>query len=322
MLVTKICLLIFSDTNDSSSDSDVDFDGSFHHSNKSSGHKSDQSGTFIVSDPISSTIPDLPIINEDFAENDTPQIILAMSSNETDTSNVSDNVRRSSRKRTPNTKYTTDYISPTVSPTASRVVSPKRSHSPSAASTSSIPQPPTPVQNIRKKTKQSPLNSPNRQQIVIKKKGGLTDIGNLQLPWPRYGIRNALFEGKMYSVTRTCPLDTGLFVLYYAYKAGTSQFRDLFERDTLEIYATLRRTFQIVDSDDWTMARLYWLTKHNLLNHNVQGDVYDIENTLTAIVFNFVRTMQAHPIKSKCSCDACPKQIRSSTNFHITLKFR
>ena len=42
------------------------------------------------------------------------------------------------------------------------------------------------------------------------------------------GIRNTIHEDKIYSATNTSPLDTGLFVLYHAYKAGTEKCRGLF----------------------------------------------------------------------------------------------
>ena len=304
-------------------DSKANSDDSSDSSDKSSSEKTGQSGTFLVSDttqlPPSVMTTELPMINEDFVDTDSPKIILAMSSNDTDTSSFSDSLRRSSRKRTPNTKYSTDYISPTISPTTPRIVSPKRLHSPSTASASSVPEPPVAVPKFRKKAKHSPLNSPSRQQVVLKRRAGFTNIGTLQLAWPRYGIRNSTFEGKVYSVTNTCPLDTGLFVMYYAYKAGKTEFRDLFERDAPEIYTILRRTFQLVDIDGWINARLYWLTIHNLLNDNDEESVHDIENTLTEIVFKFIQPMQKHEIKSKCSCDACPKPLRCTTSCDIGL---
>ena len=316
-------MLVFSDANDSSPDNEISSDDSFQYSNKSSGHKTDQSGTFLVSDtvalPARSTTTDLPIINEDFPEIDPPKLILDNVSSDTDTTDVSDSIRRSSRKRTPNTKYTVDYISPTISPIASPILSPKRAHSPSTTSASPILKPPTTFRKPCKKGKCSPLNSPNLRQVTIKKRGGFTNIGTLHLPWPRYGIRNVTYEGKIYSITNTCPLDTGLFVLYYAYKAGTPEFRHLLDRDTLEIYTTLRRTFQIVESDDWAIARLYWLTTHNLLDDRSDIRVHDIENTLTEIVFKFIRPMQEHSVKSKCSCNACSKQIRLTINCDIAL---
>ena len=136
---------------------------------------------------------------------------------------------------------------------------------------------------------------------------------------PITGIRNAIHEGKIYSVTNTCPLDTSLFVLYHAYKAGTEKFRDLFERDDLNAIFTIRRTFQLVESDGWVTVRLYWLILHGLLRANSQNYVHDIKNTLTEIVFKFVKSMQEHSTKSKCSCAACPKQIRYGTNVDIAL---
>ena len=102
---------------------------------------------------------------------------------------------------------------------------------------------------------------------------------------PITGIRNAIHEGKIYSVTNTCPLDTGLFVLYHAYKAGTEKFRGLFERDDLDAFITIRRTFQLVESDGWVTVRLYWLILHGLLRDNSQNYVHDIKNTLTEIAF-------------------------------------
>lgn len=314
---------VFSDANHSSSDNETSSEDSFQRSNKSSGHKTDQSGTFLVSDtialPASSTTTDLPIINEDFLEIEPPKLVLAIASSDTDTADVSDNLRRSARKRTANTKYTIDYISPTISPKTSPIISPKRAHSSSTTSNSPVLKPSTPVKKTHKKGKCAPLNSPNLRQVTTKKRIGFTNIGTLCLPWPRYGIRNTVYAGKIYSVTRTCPLDTGLFVLYYAYKAGTVEFRQLFERSGLEIYTTLRRTFQLVESDDWTIARLYWLQTFNLLEENGNVRVQDIENTLTEIVFRFIQPMQQHTVKSKCSCDACAKHIRSTTNYDLAL---
>jgi hypothetical protein len=154
---------------------------------------------------------------------------------------------------------------------------------------------------------------------VFKTQPKLATLGTLQLTWPRYGFRNVIHEGKIYSVTNTCPLDTGLFVLYHAYKAGTEKFRELFERDDLDAVIAIRQTFQLVESDGWKTARLYWLILHGLLKDNSQDYVHDIKNTLTEIVFRFVKPMQAHPIRSECSCAACPKQIRHGTNVDIAL---
>ena len=163
------------------------------------------------------------------------------------------------------------------------------------------------------------MNSPNRRQLIPHVQQTLVAVGDLKLTWPRYGIRNAIHEGKIYSVTRTCPLDTGLFVFYYAYRAGSEKFRQLFEDNALNAFTVLRRTFQLVESDGWTVARLYWLLEHGILKDTNAAHEYDIENTLTEIVFRFVQPMQEYPIRSKCSCAACPKRVRQTNSVDITL---
>ena len=314
---------IFSDTTASSSGDEGSSDESFGFSTKPSDHVIDQNGVFVASDSIplatTSSISDMPIIDEDSTENDSSVSVAGIKSSDMETTNVDQGVRRSSRRRTLSSKYMDDYISPTISPTMSSVVSPKRSHSPSTTTSYPIPKPPTPARQRRKKAKYSPPNSPNRRQVVSKTQPKLATIGTLQLTWPRFGIRNAIYEGKIYSVTNTCPLDTGLFVLYHAYKAGTKKFCDLFERDDLDAFIAIRRTFQLIESDGWTTARLFWLVLHGLIKDNSQGYVHDIKNTLTEIVFRFVKPMQEHPTRSKCSCTACPKQIRHGTNVDIAL---
>jgi hypothetical protein len=267
----------------------------------------------------SSDTLDIPIIYEDSTRNDSSVLVAGIKSSDTETTDVDQGVRRSSRQRTPNPKYMDDYISPTISPMRSRVVSPKRSHSPSTTTTQSTSKPSTPARRYRKKSKCSPSNSPDRRQIKSKTKLKLATIGTLQLTWPRFGIRNAIHESKIYSLTNTCPLDTGLFVLYHVYKAGTEKFRDLFKRDDLDACVALRRTFQLVESDNLTTARLYWLILHGLLKDNSQGYVHDIKNNLVEIVFRFVKPMQEHSTRSKCSCVACQKQIRHGTNVDIAL---
>ena len=107
--------------------------------------------------------------------------------------------------------------------------------------------------------------------------------------------------------------------MYHAYKAGTTKFRQLFESVDLPVYETIRRTFQLVDSDGWTSARLYWLLRHNLLTTTNEDGVFDIENTWHNIVFEFVKPMQEYQINSECSCVVCPKRRRQKTSVDISL---
>ena len=228
---------------------------------KLSSHQLDQSGAFIISNPIPSTtlltIVDIPTICEEPTENVPSTLVGAITCSDTDTTDNEQGVRRSLRRRIPNSKYTDDYVSATISPMLSRVVYPKCSHSPATATTKSTSTPSTSVHRYGKKTKCSPPNSPDGRQMVSKKQSKLATVGTLQLTWPRFGIRNAIHEGKIYSVTNICPLDTSLFVLYHAYKACTEKFRGLFERDDLDAFITIRPIFQLVESDGWITARPY-----------------------------------------------------------------
>jgi hypothetical protein len=232
-------------------------------------------------------------------------------------------VRRSSRRSKPNSKYTTDFVSPIGSASESETFSPKRSRSASNAtyrdSGRQVQQ-----QHRRKRMKSSPPNSPDMKLFAHRTRQITTTIGSLKLIWPRYGINDAIYMGQTFSVTNTCPLDTGLFALYHAYKAGTNNFRKLFENDTLNALTTLRQTFQCVESDGWTIARLDWLVRHDLLTNHLltktaKDGQYDIKDTLNAIVFRFVQPMQEYTITSKCSTNACPKQIRKNTSVDIAL---
>ena len=117
-------------------------------------------------------------------------------------------------------------------------------------------------------------------------------VGSFKLTWPRYDIMNGVYGNKSYSVTRMCPLDTGLFVLYYAYKTGTDEFRNLFEKDALDAFITLRETFAYVVSHDGVVARLHWFVQHQLLTVRKTDNQYGLENTFSRTVSDYVKSMQ------------------------------
>ena len=56
-------------------------------------------------------------------------------------------------------------------------------------------------------------------------------------------------QGKRYFIFHTCTIDTGLFILYHAYKVHSDEFRALFTSDALNIYKIIRRTFQLVETE-------------------------------------------------------------------------
>ena len=313
---------MFSNGDDVSSSDDMASEKSFGFYLKPLSQGSNDGAADCVAEPaapVASPIKgEMLVFDEDSMERGSAQLGSALDPIDVQTIDVDQSVRRSSRRRIPNSKYTDDYISPTISPVLSRVVSPKRSHSPAANSLTDLKSV-TPSRTRKKRVKCSPNSSPDPRQFISRAREVPSVIGNMQLTWPRYGIRNAIYEGRIYSVTNTCPLDIGLFILYHAYKAGTAEFRERFERDDLHSYATIRRTFQMVESDGWTTARLYWLVKHGLLKKKNEDHLYDIENTLTEIVFRFVQPMQKYLVTSTCSCSACPKQIRQTTSSDIAL---
>ena len=162
--------------------------------------------------------------------------------------------RRSVRQRVPNSRYATEYVSSSISSERQRIISPIREVSPPKESPFLTTKPPIPPPR-KKRTNAQPINSPIRPSDIGRNKVYATNIGTLRLRWPRFGVHSVIHEGRLYSVTNTCPLDTGLFILYHAYKSGGSKFQDLFETDPLPIFTTLRRTFQLVESDNWDIAR-------------------------------------------------------------------
>ena len=108
----------------------------------------------------------------------------------------------------------------TESANLSRALCPKRAHVTSDSSTS-ISKEEMLKTSRQKKLKTSLANSTIKQNYTFNKDYRTTKIGNLTFTWPPYGIKNATYRNQTFSIINTCPIDTGLFVLYHAYKAGT-----------------------------------------------------------------------------------------------------
>ncbi|CAF4028148.1 unnamed protein product, partial [Adineta steineri] len=213
-------------------------------------------------------------------------------------------------------------VSDGIEPHLAQVFCPKRSHS-SSNSSCSISIEKTSKQLCEKKIK--PSSSPHtieNRNFQSSKDNRTTTISSLKLTWPSYGIENATYAGEHYFIFHTCTVDTGLFILYHAYKTQSDDFRNLFLSDTLSIYKIIHRTFQLVDTNGWTTARLYWLTENNILTDKRSDGKYDLMNTMEAIIFQFIKVMQAFPIKSKCTCVVCPKRTCEQINVDITLPDR
>ena len=184
----------------------------------------------------------------------------------------------------------------TESANLSRALCPKRAHVTSDSSTSISKE--EMIKTSQKKLKISLANSTIKQNYTFNKDYRTTKTGNLTFTWPPYGIKNATYRNQTFSIINTCPIDTGLLALYHAYKTGTDAFRNIFQSDTLHAYTLLRHTFQLIESDGWTIARLYWLMEKNLLTTKTRDGQYDIKNTNDEVVFQFTKPMQTFSLKS------------------------
>lgn len=251
------------------------------------------------------------------SQNGSPAPRNSASASDYDRGSISGGERRSTRRPIPNSKYSNDFVLPSNIENLMRSLSPKRSHITSDSDQSMAKQR-SREKTPQKKIKSSVRTSTNRQGVT-QQGDHVADVGPLRLPWPRYRIEDAIYESQHYSIYHTCPLDTGLFAIYHAYKAGSDAFRLLFENDTVQPLTLLRHTFQLVESDGWTVARLSWLTKNHLLTVRDLDGHYNLKNTLDEIVFRFIKPMQRFRLFSKCSCLACSKTVRTGMSVDISL---
>ncbi|CAF4883505.1 unnamed protein product [Rotaria socialis] len=146
-----------------------------------------------------------------------------------------------------------------------------------------------------------------------------TMVGDLRLPFPHFNIGPTWFEGKRYSASNTCALDSSLFLLYYIYMSHLEDFRSLFDPNIL-ICEQLRKTFDLVNAQGWDIARLYWISTHS--THANQNDVsqhHDLYATADNNVFQYVRDLQKHAIKSTCRSKDCPKLEKLNYSVDISM---
>jgi hypothetical protein len=146
-----------------------------------------------------------------------------------------------------------------------------------------------------------------------------TMVGKLHLPFPHFNIQPTFFDGKRYGVSNTCSLDSSLFLLYYIYNSNSENFRSLFD-PSVKVCEQLRKTFDLVDTNGWDIARLYWISIHS--THPDRNDCNQYHNLFTTAdnnVFQFVRELQKFVIKSTCISKDCPRsvQVRNSVDISI-----
>lgn len=137
-----------------------------------------------------------------------------------------------------------------------------------------------------------------------------TMVGNLKLPFPHYNIGPQFYGGKRYSASNTCSIDSALFLLYYIFKSRSEDFRRLFDPSIL-VCQQLHKTFELVDSAGWDIARIYWISTHTTHpDRDSPTQHHDLFTTADNNVWQYVRELQKYIVKSKCKSLDCVKPVR------------
>jgi hypothetical protein len=172
-----------------------------------------------------------------------------------------------------------------------------------------------------KKSKTSP-----QKMIPPLRRFDIASLGNVTLPWPRYNIKSTMFNGKAYTITNTCSLDSVLFVYYLIFKTASTSMKNLFSRGSEPIYTILNKTMQLVDTNGWNIARLHWLK----VNHQLRADndttdsttshYQDLFGTVDENVYQYLRAMQNHSFATECTAEDCPQRKQNRRSADIVLK--
>ncbi len=137
-----------------------------------------------------------------------------------------------------------------------------------------------------------------------------TMVGDLKLAFLHYNFGPEFYEGKRYSASNTCSLDSALFLLYYIFKSYSENFRRLFDPSIL-VCQQLHKTFELVESKGWDIARIYWISTHTTHpERNSPTQHHDLFTTADNNVFQYVRELQKYVISSKCKSPDCQKPVR------------
>jgi hypothetical protein len=154
---------------------------------------------------------------------------------------------------------------------------------------------------------------------VFKESHKYTMVGNVKLLFPRFNFGPVFFEKNRYSASNTCSLDSALFLLYYIYMTHSEEFRSLFDPNIL-VCQQLKRTFDLVNNEGWDVARIYWISIHtNYPNPRKRAYHHDLYGTADTNVFQYVREIQRHAIKSACTSSDCPKSMRTNHSVDISM---
>ncbi|CAF3804981.1 unnamed protein product [Rotaria sp. Silwood1] len=143
-------------------------------------------------------------------------------------------------------------------------------------------------------------------------------IGTRILRWPKFGVYDATYEGQLYSLTLTCPIDTALFCLYFVYETDINVAEELKKASESSSYATLIKTFDLVKTEGWDSARIFWLRAFNILK-KYDKQPKSLFSSVDETVFKFLRTQQRHITKITCSRSDCAQRERDCSSTEIDM---
>lgn len=125
-------------------------------------------------------------------------------------------------------------------------------------------------------------------------------------------------QGHTYSLTNTCPIDSALFALYFIYVTDETISSEFKEAPESSPYSTLVKTFNIVETEGWDAARIYWLINFNILKTN-HGKSKDLYGSVDEVVCNFLKILQSYTTDIICSRSDCVQKQRKTTSAELCI---
>ncbi|CAF1401383.1 unnamed protein product [Rotaria magnacalcarata] len=143
-------------------------------------------------------------------------------------------------------------------------------------------------------------------------------ISGFALKWPTFEIKNVMYTGQAYTLYNTCAIDSALFSLYFIYVTDEIISSELKEAADSSPYATLTKTFNIVEKEGWDAARIYWLLKCNILK-TAGRLTRDLFGSVDELAFSFLKSRQRHSNEIICLRSDCPKKERKCTSTELDI---
>ena len=126
-------------------------------------------------------------------------------------------------------------------------------------------------------------------------------------------------HGQTYSISNTCKIDSGLFILFYLYKTDEEVAEAIDVDDPKSPYSILRQTFQYVDTDGWDVARIYWLLTNKILKPS-DRNMKNLFGSMDENVFRFVKEKQRYARTVLCTREECRRKKRIIENTELFIE--